>query len=127
MNKRTKDSNPTKVSPKYSMTPTGYRDLWACALSPWEILQGAGESPDPKFLGSSYVLEYSEMGPFSGSFAAMRAIHGQLNMMPGTKCYLTFRAVHDLALAFQPPVPFIHCIQPYSTGPTELPVFPHLS
>lgn len=32
MSKRTKDSDSTKTSPKYSKTLTGYRDLWAGAL-----------------------------------------------------------------------------------------------
>lgn len=126
MNKKTKDSNPTKTSPKYSTTLTGCRDLCACALSPWEILQAAGESPDLKFLGSSYDLEHQRW-VLSHETAAMRALHGQLSVKPGTQCCLVFRAVHDLALAFQPPVHCMHPIQPYSTGPPELPVFPHLS
>lgn len=110
MNKKTKDANPTKTSPKYSTTPTGCRDLCTCALSPWEILQAAGESPDLKFLGIAYDLEHQRW-VLSHETAAMRALHGQLRVTPGTQFCLVFRAAHDLALAFQPSA--LHA--PYST------------
>lgn len=110
------------------MTPTGYRVLWAYAIrSLGDRRRSRGESRPAvsgEFLQPGTVRGDSSLRKICSSEAsAWTAKHGAWHKAPLPVSGLTMTWVQF----FKPPLPFIRPIQPYSTGQTEILVFPHLS
>lgn len=110
------------------MIPTGYRVLWAYAVrSLGDRPRSRGKSRPAvsgEFLHPVTVRSGSSLRTLCSSEAsAWTAKHGTQHKA----LLLVSGPTMTWVQPFKPPLPFIHPIQPYSTGQTEILVFPHLS